>query len=334
MKLLAPLSALLASATAVELSTVYQFPNGTWLENLAQMRNGSLLVTVIRSADVYIINNVGIAAETATASLVASFPGHNAVLGITEMQKNVFAVAVGNVTESNAPVEGTFGVYSLNLTEDCAATTSSSHAGAGKVSKIVDLPEQGLLNGIAFDPPSTLLLADSWKGEIVRLNASSGAVDGIIENAALKSNFSSPSLVIGVNGLRIHNDFLYFSNTVQNLLGRIDLDSVYNASSSSAGKVDVDVQIIAQGSKISQPDDFAVLHGGSVLVVRPLADTLQHVGLDGKVEEIARGGVVSGGTSLVLSKTKGKGKKVAYVSTSGLKGGASVEGGRVVRVEY
>lgn len=244
------------------------------------------------------------------------------------MQPDVFAVAVGNVTASNSPVEGTFGVYRIAFTSP-AKSRAHGKTTAAVAEKIADLPTQGLINGITFLPPSTLYLADSWAGNIVALNASSGQSIGTLEHPTFRANFSAPGLVIGVNGVRVHDDYLYFSNTVQNILGRIPLDDIVRCSESEADeKVKVEVEIIKQGEEIAQPDDFVVLRDGSVLLARPLADTLQHVGLDGNVEEIARGGDVSGGTSVVRGE-----KGEFYVSTSGLVGGVSREGGRVVRVE-
>jgi hypothetical protein len=332
MKLLTSLLALATCSAAVNISTIHQFPNGTWLENIAQTQNGSLLVTVLRKAEIHIINPSTSTSNT-TSSLIASFPGHSSVLGITEMDKDVFAVVVGNVTERNSPVKGTFAVYSLELSvsiessPDCAGTPKETrtNAGAVKIERIADLPDQGLLNGIAFDPPSTLFIADSWLGQIVTLNASSGSIINTIEHPTLQSNFASPSVVLGVNGIRVHDDYLYFSNTVQNLLGRIDLNTVNDATD---GDVDVEVETVKEGEEISQPDDFAVLEDGSVLVVRALADTVQHVRLDGEVSEIAKGASVSGSTSVIRGK-----EGEFYVSTSGLVGGVAKEGGRVVRVE-
>ncbi|KAH7398643.1 hypothetical protein DE146DRAFT_718468 [Phaeosphaeria sp. MPI-PUGE-AT-0046c] len=293
MKLLAPLASLLATTAAVELSTVYQFPNGTWLENIAQLHNSSLLTTLIGTADIYL------------------------------MDRNVFAVAVGNVTSSNAPVEGTFGVWSLDFRTPDATKHSAACIDSGvKIRRIADLPHAGLLNGMAFRKPSTLFLADSWAGHIIQLDAVSGTVTGAIEDASLMPDFASPGLVIGVNGLRIHGGHLYFSNTVQNLLGRIALGQHDNATAHGG------IEVIKRGEEISQPDDFAVLRDGSVLLARPLADTLQRVSLGGEVSEIARGGVVSGGTSVLLGRDG-----EVFVSTSGLEGGARVGGGRIVRVE-
>jgi hypothetical protein len=299
-------SLLAASTAALTTSPVYHFPNGTWLENLAPTRNGSLLVTFIGKPEVYIVHP-NTSTAPASTSLLHTFPNANSVLGITEVKKDVFAVAVGSVTPANAPVEGSFSIWTISL----------ARHGAAEVEKISDLKNTSMVNGIAFHAPShTLFLADSWAGNIASLNLHTKKISIGLAHPVLASNFSLP-LPLGVNGLRVHNSYLYFSTTSLNLLGRTKITR--DGALSSA------VQVFAQGAKISQPDDFAVLADGSVLLARPLGDTVQAVGLDGNV----RGEVkVDGATSVVVGK-----RGEVYVSTSGLSGGApSGKGGEVVRL--
>jgi sugar lactone lactonase YvrE len=310
MHLLLPLTTLFASSLAASLSTIYQYPPGTWLENIARMPNNSLLVSSIGSADVHIIDPK---VTPATSSLVTSFPGANSVLGITELRPNIFAVAVGNLTlATNTPIEGTFSIWTLDFT--CHPM---------KINKNLDIPNVGLANGITTLTPTAILVADCWKGNIVRVDLSRRSYGVVLEDTTLRSDFTTnASLPAGVNGLKIHRNYLYYTNTVQNLLGRVRINT---STGTSLGRFET----IAQGREISQPDDFAVKNDGSVVLARPLADQVMHVSLDGRVETLVKRGLGSGATGVIF----GKSEKTLYLSESGLAGGVSVGGGRVVRVE-
>jgi hypothetical protein len=306
---------LLTAALAAQFSTVYEFSNGTWLENIALMRNGSLLATVIGRADVHIINPLAI---PTTSSLVTSFPQHNSVLGISELEHDKFAVAVGNTTPANSPVEGSFAIFIIDFA-NCAG-------GKGKVDveKVVDLKNVSMVNGITKLNAHTLLLADSWAGNVVKLDLRSKKYSVALEDASLKSDFTNPTLPLGVNGLRFQKEsgYLYYTNTVQSLLGRVKLDT-------RTAKPMSRYEVIVKGEAISQPDDFAVARDGSVYLARPIGDTVQHVKLNGKVEVLGKGGLASGATSVIMEKDG----KTLFVSESGLEGGVPAHGGRVVKIE-
>jgi hypothetical protein len=294
------------TALAANLTTLHQFPTGTWLENLALMPNSSLLVTLVDHPEVHIVHPAG------TSNLAASFPSASSVLGISALNDTYFAVAVGNVTPTNAPVEGSFGIWTLGF--DCE--------GGLDVAKVVDLTDMSMINGITTLNPSTVLLADPWKGNVVSLDVWTGDYRVVIDDVAMKPDFNNTVLPLGVNGVRVHEKYLYFSNTVLNLVGRVEIDP---DTAEAVGEV----EFIAQGEEISQPDDFAVGAKGEVFLARPLADTVQRIGLDGKVEVLVKGGLGSGATSVVF----GEDKKMLFLSESGLEGGVPKYGGRVVKIE-
>jgi sugar lactone lactonase YvrE len=300
-------------ASAANLTTVFQYPPGTWLENIAHMRNGSLLVTLIGSPEVRIVNPT---VSPATSALVTSFPHANSVLGITEVKKDVFAVAVGTLnTSNNTPARGSFSIWTVDL--------GCENAGA-EVRKVLDVPSMGMPNGVTTLTPNLLLVADSWNGNIVAVTLSPPSSSVILRDQTLEADFSGKaSLPFGVNGLKFHSrtSTLYFSNTVQNLLGRVKV----NAKTGAAIGL---FETIAQGEHVSQPDDFAVMADGSVLLARPVADTIQHIKSNGRVREVAKGGLASGATSVVGGSKKGE----VFLSESGLVGGVSGGGGRVVKV--
>lgn len=302
---------LFASTHAANVRTIHQFPNPTWLENVASTHNGSLLVSVIGRPEVHLVNPL---VTSSTASLVAQFTNVNAVLGITELSDNIFAVATGNVTPANAPIIGSFSIWSIDLTH---------HLHTAKVEKIANTPKLSMINGLTALDSHTLLLADSWSGKIASLNTRTGETKVWFEDASTASNFSAPGLPLGVNGIKVHKDFVYFTNTVHNSLNRIRVSSKGTAS----GKVEV----LAHGAAIAVPDDFAVLEDGCVILGRPMSDELVRVGKDGKVEVVAN---VEGVTAVAVERRE-KGGTVAYLSSMGgfNVNGSVKAGGRVVALD-
>lgn len=313
--LAATTSFLFASTNAVTTRTVHQFPKPTWLENIAAMRNGSLLVTIVGRPEVHVVNTL---VTPSTAFFIASIPDVNAVFGITELSNDVFAVAAGNYTSTNAPVPGSFSVWSIDL---------SHHTESAKVEKVADAPGVGMINGLATLNKHTLLLADSWAGNIASLDITTGKTGVWLEDESTASNFSAAGLPLGVNGIKVHREYVYYTNTVQSSLSRVRVDA-------SIGKVIGKVETLAQGEVIAVPDDFAVLEDGSVILGRPLSNELIEVSTNDKARVLIKGAIVESVTAVALGRSKGD-KRVVYLSSMGgfdADGGAKA-GGKVVAIQ-
>ena len=313
--LAATTSFLFVPTHASQVRTIREFPKPTWLENIAAMRNGSLLVSVIGRPEVHIINPI---VNPSTTSLIASIPDVNAIFGITELADDVFAVAAGNYTSANTPVQGSFSVWSIDF--------SHKHQ-AAKVKKLANIPDVSMINGLAALNKHTLLLADSWAGNVAFLDTNAGKSDLWFADESTASNFSAPGLPLGVNGVRVHGDWVYYTNTVRNSLSRIRVDA-------STGKVVDEVETLAQGDAIAVPDDFAVLEDGNVILGRPLSDELVGVGKDGKVDVLFKGESVEGVTAVTVGRTNRDGRVVYLSSMGGFDADGNVKaGGRVVAVK-
>jgi sugar lactone lactonase YvrE len=313
--LAATTSFLFASTHASQVRTIREFPKPTWLENIAAMRNGSLLVSMIGRSEVHIVHPL---VNPSTTSLVANIPDVNAVFGITELADNVFAVAAGNYTSENTPVQGSFSVWSIDLNH-------KHHA--AKVKKLAKTPDVSMVNGLAALNKHTLLLADSWAGTIAFLDTKTGKSNLWFADESTASNFSAPGLPLGVNGVRVHGDWVYYTNTVRNSLSRIRVDA-------STGKAAGEVETLAQGDAIAVPDDLAVLEDGNVILGRPLSDELVRVGNDGKVDVLFKGQSVEGVTAVAVGRTNGDGRVVYLSSMGGFNANGNVKaGGRVVTVK-
>ncbi|KZM18729.1 uncharacterized protein EKO05_0006595 [Ascochyta rabiei] len=300
-------SLLFVSTHASNVRTIHQFPNPTWLENIAAMHNGSVLVSILGKPEVHMVNP---SITPSSDTLVASIPAVNAILGITELSDNVFAVAVGNVTPANVPVLGSFGVWSIDL--------KHKHE-AAKVQKLADTPNLNMINGLAALDHRTLLLADSLAGNIASLDVRTGETAIWLGDESTASNASAPGLPFGVNGIKVHSGHVYYTNTVRNSLNRI--------RTSSNGTAIGDVEILAQGEAISVPDDFAVLNDGTVIQARPMGNELVKVGTDGNIQVLAK---VAGVTAVAIGSAH-RDTTTAYLSSmGGFSADGSVESGGMV----
>ena len=71
---------------------IWTFPNGTWIENVAVRRDGNILATSLSRSAVYLVNPFEHTAVTAH-----QFAPPDGVLGITEIEDDVFVVVTAQV---------------------------------------------------------------------------------------------------------------------------------------------------------------------------------------------------------------------------------------------
>jgi hypothetical protein len=200
-----------SSTTSIStLQTIYEFPNPTWVENLAVRSNGKILVTLLTAPEVWQIDPV-----SHTAELVYHFPDATGVSGIAEVEKDVFAVAVGNW--SDITFTATFGSYSIWSIDVNAEP---------QVYKITDMPEAQFLNGMTVLPtqPYTVLVGDSDLGVIWRVNTRNRVYGVAIDNPDLKPN-TSAALELGVNGIHYRDGYVYFVNVSLSIYVRQNCNS-------------------------------------------------------------------------------------------------------------
>lgn len=269
--------------------TVYQFPNETWIENLAIRSNGKILVTLISAPEVWEVDPF---AEPTTAELVYSFPDAISLLGIAEYAPDVFAVNVGNFTYQTVTSEkGSWSVWSLDLREHGHSHPWPGHGGDKeecKARKITDIPAAELLNGMSSLPtnPSTLLVADSGLGVVWHVDAMTGSYEIGIDEPEMKPNTSVP-LHLGVNGIRFAPDFdgyAYFTNTFKTPhFNRVPID----AEGKATGPVEVILDTVTPGGV---PDDFSIDHEGNAYIADGAFNGLLKVAIAEMSTQIVVGG--------------------------------------------
>jgi hypothetical protein len=198
------------SRAAASVSSVHTFRLGTWIENLAVRSNGQILASSASAPQVWQVDPD----KPGTADLVAMLPNHLASSGLTEVEADVFYIGANNFSLNLPSVKpNASAVYLLDLSMyDHKAPTSPV--------LVADFPVSGLLNGFATLSKEYILIVDAGLGLVRRLNVHTSEKVAILSDP-LMAIVDAKKEPIGVNGLKIHDGYLYFSNTNQELLARI-----------------------------------------------------------------------------------------------------------------
>ncbi|RFU35789.1 hypothetical protein B7463_g582, partial [Scytalidium lignicola] len=189
-----------------DVRAVYEFPNETYVENLAVRSNGQIIMSAVTEPNLYMIDPL----IGGVPAIVYTFPEVIGLSGIAEYKPDVFAVITGNYTLATAnAVQGSWSVWSVDL-NGISLGPNNTLTSLPKVEKITTIAEAIFLNGMSIlsESDGTVLIGDVAAGDIWRLSISSGESEIAIQN-----NFTAPALAppfsnAGVDGLRIRDGFL------------------------------------------------------------------------------------------------------------------------------
>lgn len=300
------LRALFNTTTSNPPLQVSQFALGTWVENIAVRSNGKLLVTMTTPPELWEIDPFQSPEANAT-KLIYHFDGVERATGITEVEPNVFMVAAG------------CSIWQIDY-------RNQSHT---SISEVVNITTARLLNGLTTLDASTgtILAADSRLGLIWRINTRNMEYE-----VSLQDNTMAPSdglgLPLGVNGVRVWKDYVYYNNSPRRLLCRVRVNL-------TTGQAAGPYEIITQDAL---SDDFAVALDGTAYLAGLTDNVVTRVRLNG-TREVVTGSLnstdVAGATSVAFGRTAGH-YNTLYVTTSGASSapvnGTFVEGGRVMAI--
>jgi sugar lactone lactonase YvrE len=298
---------------------IFQFDNGTWIENIAVRSNGNLLVTLVDRPELYHVDPFH-----NTATLLANLEDEaNAIslLGITEMAPDVFVFVAGNFSVArSAPDPASYSVWQIDLNHD---------AKCRKISEIARLPEASFLNGMtALDRrEGTVLISDSVRGVVWRLNIRTGKYEVVLEDVTMKPIQDAP-LILGINGIRIFQDYVYYVNAIKGLFCRTRIDL-------STGKASGPYEILAADVF---GDDFAMSNNGVAFITENGQNSLVRVDAD-RTRSVVAGGLhstlIAGATSAAFGRTW-MDQNILYVTAAGGQAapvnGTYIEGGKIVAV--
>ena len=291
-------------------NTIYQFPKGTWIENIAVRPNGQLLLTLLNAPELYLLDPT----LNQPPTLVYRFPYVLGLSGIAEIAPDVFAVGAGNyslATGKNEP--GSWSVWRVDLS-DSSASSNGTLTPASSVSKIADVTEAAFINGMSQLSQEYLLLGDILGGVVFRLDINTGAYTQVIADA-LTAVVPQPLFgSVGIDGLHARDDgFLYFASAGKNIFAKIPI----HADGTPAGNASV---ITSVPASTDYYDDFAFgRKTGAAYLVTGSGNSIEKVSRNGHGEIIA-GSLNSTAIAEPTSCAFGRGvtdQGILYVITSG-----------------
>lgn len=207
-----------SSAPEASIHPLHIFPDGIGAETLSVRKDGSVLLGMIYpSALLYYF-----ATPTSTPILLHNFTGLAGAYGLTEYAPDVFAVVTGTFSRSGTVLNATGTIWRVDLTkfrtEEDGTITSPAY-----ISKLATLTDVGFLNGAATLNADTVLVADSARGVVFSVDTQSGNYSVALNDMSMAPN-TTGLVRLGVNGLRIVNDTLYYTNTNRRYVGKVQLN--------------------------------------------------------------------------------------------------------------
>lgn len=225
-----PILSLLSAATAVlgeQYTTrkLYQLDPGTWIENFAQ--KGSSWYTRMTRLDSPEVLEVDPSHQHGGPRTIYTFPNATNATGIAELSTDNYAVLTLNGPPDNAVVS----IWSLNASGETSATPV-----------IENIEGAQILNGLAAFSPSIVFATDSPAGAIYRINLESGTAEKVL---------SGDGITPGINGLRYKEPYLYYTNSLNGVFGRIEIDP-------ASGDLVGGTEVVVRGDILVGADDFAL----------------------------------------------------------------------------
>lgn len=286
------------ASTLLSTRVVFQYENkGTWLENIAVRRDGTLLVTRVDAPELWAVDPA-----TGAGSVLITLPApFTSLTGITETMPDVFAIGVGQYDMAKGAVQGSWEIWLFSL----ASGTDGAQA---SLRKITAVPDAGLINGLTTWDANTILAVDSTHGSVYKVDLTSGDL-----TVALTDELMTPGpnafIPIGINGVKVRDGYVYFTNSMRTSLNRVPVDEHATATGP--------VEIVASGFP---NDDFAFDADGTAYIVTHPQNTLVKV-VAGSSEAVTVAGKqdsleIGGGTACAFGR-KEEDKGILYVVTAG-----------------
>ncbi|KAI1870346.1 uncharacterized protein JN550_005274 [Neoarthrinium moseri] len=300
-------------------STIFQLErNGNIFENLMVSHSGAIYGTRFDAPEIWSVDP-----EKQTGYRLTIIPGVRAVMGIAELRPNLLVVAAGNFTP------GSYQIWKIRLLPNTPA-----------IKQVASIPEANWLNGLVAWDSDNVLVADSIVGAVFKINISIGNYSVAGSDVDTMTDGTSDGSVppgLGINGIRVHDKYMYFTNAAQSIFCRVKInDDAYLFGH---------VEIIASG--FSQ-DDFAIDDDGSAYIAAGDQNSVVRVTPTGNVSTLAGslGAMdLAGSTSCAFRRDatdrrrhEDRAGKVLYVSTSGgvwePVNGTAIEPGKIAMVHF
>ncbi|KAE8440949.1 hypothetical protein EG329_006163 [Mollisiaceae sp. DMI_Dod_QoI] len=280
---------------------IFTFPNNTFVENIRVRSNSELLVT---SMSVPTLFGIDPTAATPDASVLYTFPNATGLAGITETKPDIFAIvsATWDLVNTRA-ILGTLVVWTINL-----------HSTPPIVHRIANVINSTSFNGIAsiHQSPSLVLAGDSAIGAVWRVNLLTGNYGIAFSDPLFEPISTEQGLNLGIDGLKIKDGHLYFTNPAYEIFGRVKIDQFGN----KIGAVEVIANITDSATTGAHYDDFAIDgEGRSWIATHP--EYVVEVGPAGNQNVISNSTLLLNPTSAAFGRGSLAQKKTLYVTNGG-----------------
>ncbi|KAG9235752.1 hypothetical protein BJ875DRAFT_373602 [Amylocarpus encephaloides] len=300
-----------ATPKAPVVRQLYQFPDLTGIENIYVRPNGRLLFSTFETGNLYGLNP---AASVPTPIVVAQMTGSSGLTGIVDIGSNKYAVAAGIHSPFNFTEMAIYVVW------------IPPNRNTGVVLNRIPVP--AVINGLVALPlrPWVILGADSNTGKIWRINTRTRAIDVAISNPTFLGA-GNPALPLGVNGIKIYNGYLYFTNSGLGTFGRVKVDPRGNKIGNF--KIITNLPGGGLGTFTKAYDDFDIDHRGNAYVslhsasfqkITPAGVQTLWIGSAGAYTTVFEP------TSAALSCDG----STVYLATGGIAVGTTVHGGQIL----
>ncbi|KAJ5323127.1 hypothetical protein N7452_011416 [Penicillium brevicompactum] len=272
-------------------------------ENIATRHNGQLLVTSTVSPYLHQVSPF----QENEVSRVVQIPQTAGLLGIAELEKDIFYVISANISgASGAPDSNA--VWRVDLRNfDPSLNRGAVHP---LVSLVARFPSAGILNGLcrlSENDTSSLLISDSEAGQIYKLDVRSGSIQTTMNETALKD--TQTGLQVAVNGIHTHESHLYFTNLNQGIFGRVLIDT---HTGRPTGPIDVIVREVPGDDFVLSPNGqraWIAVNGHSKLVEVDIAARYAQV--------VVESSFLASASAVTLGRTL-LDRNSVYVSSAGI----------------
>ncbi|CAF9925623.1 MAG: hypothetical protein HETSPECPRED_005874 [Heterodermia speciosa] len=311
---------LFCAARQYPTTQLYQFPNGTFVENLAVRPDGSILLSFITSPDLYLLHP---SSPNPTPHLLHRFTNATSTLGITETSPDTFILAVTTILTAAQGLPGSSSLWRISF--PFPKSTSPEITLAARIPAVVTP------NGLVTLNRRKILLADSAQGLVFAVDLETGV--STVAIGAEEPLFANRGRPISVNGLKIRGSRLYFTNTALNLLGRVEIDRSTGAARGLAEEV---VEALPPGKGYG---DLALGGGGVAYVTNAAGNFVERVDVRRRRQVVIAGEVNSTEIAEPTAVALGRGgeEDVLFVTTGGglliPVNGGEIVGGQVVAIK-
>ncbi len=173
----------------------YDFALGHTPENVALLADGTVCTSLLLAGAIW--------RSTSGVEKPVSEGGHALALGLA--------------------VDGHDRLYVAMRSQDPDIAGIWRHDGRGWARHALAHTDDGL-NGITFGPDGTLFAADSVNGRILHLPAGAHELRLWLDHEALRpTGTEDPVLSTGANGVKIHDEYLYVSNSARGAIYRVEI---------------------------------------------------------------------------------------------------------------